>query len=171
MLFNDKLSKSGGTIFRDHASSSVLSIGGIRSDTGSQSRGELDIQGNSEYYTRIYNNTDNTLTANRTLYIPNKSGTIAVDLEKCTFLKTGGGYSTFQFNKNTSEPSLICCHHDGGSATLVGVWQHNYFATLLSTGQFTVRAAGYTELLIDNTAPYWTIGCISISPVLLTLIA
>ena len=145
---------------------------GAEDSSGTNSRGHLFIRGANGYYTNIYNSgvSGIALTEDRTLYIPNKSGTIAVDLEKCTFLKTGGGYTQFQFNKNTSEPSLICCHHDGGSATLVGVWQHNYFATLLSTGQFTVRAAGYTELLIDNTAPYWTIGCISITPVLLTLI-
>ena len=65
--------------FIHRASDSELTLGGSRADS-TFSRGSLYITGyGSTYKTRIYNSGNReTLTADRNLYIPDKSGTIAV---------------------------------------------------------------------------------------------
>lgn len=63
-----KVSKSGDTM------SGTLTLG------SGGSRGELDIKSSGgTYTTRIYNSTSTPLTANRVLYLPDASGTIAIE--------------------------------------------------------------------------------------------
>lgn len=85
-------------IYRDHSNtatqSATIELGNNTNDgVSGSSYGSLRIFGKNTYYTEIYDK-NSILTANRELYLPNKSGTIAITDDLNSYLPLTGGTLT-----------------------------------------------------------------------------